>query len=212
MHQLHRCEVNAIISCIQSPSLAIHCEIWKPRLSLGSLVNQRDAQGQCLHTFMLGSKGNSLSECYWPTDLYVVLTDYKLKHLPPFFSFQWNTKTLCITSFLYSPESTNKNPCLSQHLPGRGGLRSVPSTPICWQKAEHTGSMDKETSLYLSLKAETHQWSYFNTKLAASKGLVAALSCGKRLLKRLHWNFNWRTVWRRSLWTSKPVKRRYLHA
>lgn len=41
--------------------------------------------------------------------------------------------------------------------------------------------MDKETYLYLSLKAESHQWSYFNMKLAANKCLVAALCCGKQI-------------------------------
>lgn len=122
MNQLHRYQLNAIISYTQLPSPAIHCEIWKPGLSLGSLVNQRDAQGQWSHAFKPGSKGSSLSESYWPTYLYIVLTDYKLKHLFALFSSQWNTKTLCITSSLYSPESANKKPCLSQHLLGRTGL------------------------------------------------------------------------------------------
>lgn len=43
--------------------------------------------------------------------------------------------------------------------------------------------MDKETYLCLSLKVESHQWSYFNVKLAANKCLVAALCWGKQILR-----------------------------
>lgn len=47
-------------------------------------------------------------------------------------------------------------------------------------QAEHTGSMEKDMYLKLSLKAGK---SYFNKKWAANKALVAALSCGKQLLR-----------------------------
>lgn len=49
MNQLHRCQINTMISYIQSSSPAIRSKIWKSWLSLWSLVNQRDAQGQWLH-------------------------------------------------------------------------------------------------------------------------------------------------------------------
>lgn len=69
----------------------ICCKIWKPRLSLGSSAYQRDAQGQCLHTFMPCSKADSLSESCWPLYLCTILTDYKLgrdiKAFTPFFPY-----------------------------------------------------------------------------------------------------------------------------
>lgn len=111
---LYKHQMKAIISCIQSPCPVIHCKIWKPGLSLRSSEYQRDAQGQCLHSFMPGSKASSLSEPYWPTYIHKVLTDYKLgRDIKAFTSLQWNTKTLCIVSSLYSPESANKKPHLS---------------------------------------------------------------------------------------------------
>lgn len=69
----------------------IRCKIWKPGPSLGSSAYQRDAQGQCLHTFMPCSKANSLSETCWPLYLCTILTDYKLgrdiKEFTPFFPY-----------------------------------------------------------------------------------------------------------------------------
>lgn len=58
--------------------------------------------------------------------------------------------------------------------------------------------------LCLSSKAKSHQWSYFNVKLAANKCLVTALCCGKQILR--DWNFNKWTVLSGSLWTAKPQR------
>lgn len=172
--------MNAIISCIQSPCPVIHCKIWKPGLSLGSSVYQRDAQGQCLHSFMPGSKANSLSESYWPTYIHKVLTDYKLgRDIKAFTSLQWNTKTLCVVSSLYSLESANKKPHLSLHFgenraPQCGFHVSMGKECICIYLWRHNA---------FSKTRKSHQWSYFITKLAANKGLVSALSCGKQILR-----------------------------
>lgn len=151
--------------------------------SLGSLVNQRDAQGQWLHTFMPVSKGNSLSESSWPKCLYIVLTDYKLKHPLPFLPFNRIQRPRA----LHSPRTAQSLVIKSRishstYLRERGSTVQLPC-PYIGKKQEHTGSTDKETYLYLSLKAQSHQWSYFNMKLAANKGLVSALSCGKPPLR-----------------------------
>lgn len=102
MNQLHRCQMKAMISYIQSPSPAVHSKIWKSWLSLWSLVNQRDAQGQWLHTLRPGSKGNSLSESYWPSST-DVFTDSKLSHPLSFFFFSMEYKHPVHYILLVSP-------------------------------------------------------------------------------------------------------------
>lgn len=63
----------------------------KAKAKPGSSAYQRDAQGQCLHTFMPCSKADSLSESCWPLYLCTILTDYKLgrdiKAFTPFFPY-----------------------------------------------------------------------------------------------------------------------------
>lgn len=143
----------------------------------------KGCSGAVLHTLRPGSKGNSSSESYWPIHIYRGPHRLWIKASTSIFSFWWDRNILCITPSLY-PQSlllirqVSHNTCLGE------------DSPTVWfpcpnigKKAEHTRSVDKETYLYQSLKAKSHQWSYLNMKLAANKCLVPVLCCGKQILR-----------------------------
>lgn len=131
MNPLHRYQMSTMISYIQSPNPATYSKIWKSWLSLWSLVNQTDAQGQWLHTLRPGSTGDSLSESFWPIYLYRGPYRLSIKAFPFIFSFQWDRNTLGIASSLCNP------PCV---------LHTPQSLPII-REVSHSTSLGEEGSI-----------------------------------------------------------------
>lgn len=110
LNQLHSCQVNVMISYTQSPSPAIHCKIWKSRLSLGSLVNQGMLKGS---GYTLSGQAQRAIVYLNPTGphtvlcvahIYTVLTDYQLKHPLPFFPLN-GIETPCALHPACTPQS-----------------------------------------------------------------------------------------------------------